>query len=48
MQSPQPEESKPAVNAERRGRILGIGGVFVKSANRDQMRDWYAKLSAKA
>jgi len=25
-----------------RGRILGIGGVFFKSANRDQMRDWYA------
>ncbi len=25
-----------------RGRIVGIGGVFFKSANRDQMRDWYA------
>lgn len=26
----------------KRGRILGIGGVFFKSANRDQMREWYA------
>jgi len=25
------------------GRILGIGGVFLTSANRDQMREWYAK-----
>src|SRR5436190_15616688 len=25
-----------------RGRILGIGGVFFKSANRDQMREWYS------
>jgi hypothetical protein len=24
---------------EQRGRILGIGGVFFKSANRDQMRE---------
>ena len=31
MQSPQ------------RGRILGIGGVFFRSANRDQTREWYAK-----
>ena len=28
---------------EQRGRILGIGGVFFKSANRDQTREWYAK-----
>ena len=38
VQSPQPEKSKP-----QRGRILGIGGVFSKSANRDQLRDWYSK-----
>jgi catechol 2,3-dioxygenase-like lactoylglutathione lyase family enzyme len=38
VQSPQPEKSKPPV-----GRILGIGGVFFKSANRDQMREWYSK-----
>jgi catechol 2,3-dioxygenase-like lactoylglutathione lyase family enzyme len=25
------------------GRIVGIGGIFFKSANRDQTRDWYAK-----
>ena len=43
MQSPQPEESKPPVKVEQRGRILGIGGVFFKSANRDQMREWYSK-----
>ena len=36
-QSPQP------VKVEQRGRILGIGGVFFKSANRDQMREWYSK-----
>src|SRR2546423_8323323 len=43
VQSPQPEKSKPAVKVEQRGRILGIGGVFFKSANRDQMREWYSK-----
>ncbi len=40
--SPQPEKAKPPVTTEPRGRILGIGGVFFKSANRDQMREWYA------
>jgi len=34
---------KPLVNVEQRGRILGIGGVFFKSAKRDQMREWYSK-----
>ena len=43
MPSPQPEKSKPPVKTEQRGRILGIGGVFFKSANRDQMREWYSK-----
>jgi hypothetical protein len=42
-QSPQLEKSKAPVKTEQRGRILGIGGVFFKSANRDQMRDWYSK-----
>ena len=42
-QSPQPEKSKPPVKMEQRGRILGIGGIFFKSANRDQMREWYSK-----
>ena len=41
--SPKPEESKPPVKVEQRGRILGIGGVFFKSANRNQMREWYSK-----
>src|SRR5438128_12227186 len=43
VQSPQTEKSKPPVKMEQRGRILGIGGVFFKSANRDQMREWYSK-----
>jgi catechol 2,3-dioxygenase-like lactoylglutathione lyase family enzyme len=43
VQSPQPETSKLPVKTEPRGRILGIGGVFFKSANRDPMREWYAK-----
>jgi glyoxylase I family protein len=43
VQSPQPEKSKPPVTMEQRGRILGIGGVFFRSANRDQTREWYSK-----
>src|SRR6185295_16419446 len=43
VQSPQSEKSKPPVKIEQRGRILGIGGVFFKSANRNQMREWYSK-----
>ena len=43
VKSPQPEKSKPPVKTEQRGRVIGIGGVFFKSANRDQMREWYAK-----
>jgi catechol 2,3-dioxygenase-like lactoylglutathione lyase family enzyme len=43
VQSPKPENSKAPVKLEQRGRILGIGGVFFKSANRDQMREWYSK-----
>jgi catechol 2,3-dioxygenase-like lactoylglutathione lyase family enzyme len=39
----EPEKSKPPVKVEQRGRILGIGGIFFKSANRDQMREWYSK-----
>jgi catechol 2,3-dioxygenase-like lactoylglutathione lyase family enzyme len=40
--SPQPEKSTPPITTEQRGRILGIGGVFFKSADRDQMREWYS------
>ena len=43
MKSAQSEKSKPSVKVEPRGRILGIGGVFFKSANRDQTREWYSK-----
>jgi catechol 2,3-dioxygenase-like lactoylglutathione lyase family enzyme len=43
VQSPQSEKSKPPVKMEQRGRILGIGGVFFRSANRDQTREWYSK-----
>jgi len=27
----------------QRGRILGIGGIFFKSANQKQTQEWYAK-----
>ena len=27
----------------QQGRILGIGGIFFKSADQQQMKDWYAK-----
>ena len=43
VQSAQADKSKPPVKVEHRGRILGIGGVFFKSANRDPMREWYSK-----
>jgi catechol 2,3-dioxygenase-like lactoylglutathione lyase family enzyme len=43
LQSQEPEKPKPPVATEQRGRIIGIGGVFFKSANRDQMREWYSK-----
>jgi catechol 2,3-dioxygenase-like lactoylglutathione lyase family enzyme len=42
VQSPPPDQSKPPVTMVQRGRILGIGGVFFKSANRDPMREWYS------
>jgi predicted enzyme related to lactoylglutathione lyase len=43
MSSPQTEQSQSPAETEQRGRILGIGGVFFKSANRDELRDWYSK-----
>jgi catechol 2,3-dioxygenase-like lactoylglutathione lyase family enzyme len=43
VKSTQPETPKPPVKTEQRGRILGIGGIFFKSADRDQMRAWYAQ-----
>ncbi len=43
MKPPQPEKSQPPAKTEQRGRILGIGGVFFKSANRNQTREWYSQ-----
>jgi lactoylglutathione lyase len=43
VKSQQPEKSKQPVTTEPRGRIIGIGGVFFKSADHDQMRQWYSK-----
>src|ERR1700677_3989709 len=43
VKSAQSEKSKAPVKTEQPGRILGIGGVFFKSANRDQTREWYSK-----
>jgi lactoylglutathione lyase len=43
MQPQEPDKSKPTVTTTQRGRILGIGGLFFKSANRDQTREWYSK-----
>ena len=43
VSSPQAEKPTTAVKVEQRGRILGIGGVFFKSANRNEMREWYLK-----
>lgn len=42
VQAPQPPTAKPSIATAPRGRILGIGGIFFKSANRDQMREWYS------
>lgn len=43
MQSPTSPDFKPAAAQPVRGRILGIGGIFFKSPDRDQMRAWYAQ-----
>jgi catechol 2,3-dioxygenase-like lactoylglutathione lyase family enzyme len=48
---PAQQQATTAANAAKegaaapieRGRILGIGGVFFKSANQQQTREWYAK-----
>jgi catechol 2,3-dioxygenase-like lactoylglutathione lyase family enzyme len=42
VQSPQPQTSKPAATTDQRGRIVGVGGVFFRSANPGQTRAWYA------
>jgi catechol 2,3-dioxygenase-like lactoylglutathione lyase family enzyme len=43
VKSSQTEKPKPPVKVEQRGRILGIGGIFFKSADRTQTREWYSK-----
>ena len=43
MESSQPEKSQTPDKTVQRGRIVGIGGIFFKSANRDPMREWYSK-----
>ena len=42
-QQVQSDNSKPSVKTEQRGRIVGIGGIFFRSSNRDQTREWYSK-----
>jgi catechol 2,3-dioxygenase-like lactoylglutathione lyase family enzyme len=38
-----PTAKEGAATPSERGRILGIGGIFFKSANQQQTRDWYSK-----
>jgi catechol 2,3-dioxygenase-like lactoylglutathione lyase family enzyme len=37
----QSQERKTTMSQQ--GRILGIGGIFFKSANQQQMKEWYTK-----
>ncbi|HEY7289068.1 MAG TPA: VOC family protein [Vicinamibacterales bacterium] len=37
------QTQSPERKTAMQGRVLGIGGVFFKSANQQQMKDWYAK-----
>src|ERR1043166_1352122 len=39
--SAQSQKGKPTMS--QKGRILGIGGIFFKSANQQQMKEWYGK-----
>jgi catechol 2,3-dioxygenase-like lactoylglutathione lyase family enzyme len=45
--SSQPDKAgsaaKDSAKIERRGRILGIGGIFFKSPDRNEMRGWYSE-----
>jgi hypothetical protein len=38
-----PVQSQERGTTMQQGRILGIGGIFFKSANQQQMQEWYAK-----
>jgi catechol 2,3-dioxygenase-like lactoylglutathione lyase family enzyme len=37
------QSQKRKTTMSQQGRILGIGGIFFKSANQQQMKEWYAK-----
>jgi len=37
------QSQKRKTTMSQQGRILGIGGIFFKSANKQQMKEWYAK-----
>lgn len=49
VHSQQQASSTPATQSTKegllsgRGRVLGIGGIFFKSANQKQMREWYGE-----
>jgi catechol 2,3-dioxygenase-like lactoylglutathione lyase family enzyme len=36
-------ESKGNASMSQQGRVIGIGGIFFKSANKPQMLEWYSK-----
>jgi catechol 2,3-dioxygenase-like lactoylglutathione lyase family enzyme len=40
---PQYSPQQRKTTMSQQGRILGIGGIFFKSPNQQQMKDWYAK-----
>jgi hypothetical protein len=37
------QSQKRKATMSQQGRILGIGGIFFKSANQQRMQQWYAK-----
>jgi catechol 2,3-dioxygenase-like lactoylglutathione lyase family enzyme len=37
------QSEKRKTTMSQKGRILGIGGIFFKSANKKQMQEWYSK-----
>jgi catechol 2,3-dioxygenase-like lactoylglutathione lyase family enzyme len=42
-QTTSKQAQSPAITDPARGRILGIGGIFFKTANQAQMKQWYAQ-----
>jgi len=41
--SSQYNQPKGKTTMSQQGRILGVGGIFFKSANQKEMKEWYAK-----